>query len=158
MTPAPALIAPRRTQTAAGQRLLRILAGFNLLVLAGVLALGVGQIVAAFQPAWWAVVPAGVIAFLAVHWTLTTLGPLDAHPGAHVVSWVLVAALALLSSPPVGLLVITGAIVSTVGPNLRPHQGRATEGVTPSISATVGDGRPVHGRRRRLPGNATGVV
>ncbi len=102
-------------QTAAGQRLLRILAGFNLLVLAGVLALGVGQIVAAFQPAWWAVVPASVIAFLAVHWILTTLGPLDAHPRAHVVSWILVAALAMLSSPPVGLLVIAGAIVSTVG-------------------------------------------
>ena len=52
------------TETPAGDRLLRILAGFNLLVLAGVLALGVGQIVAAFQSAWWAVVPASVIAFL----------------------------------------------------------------------------------------------
>ena len=103
------------TQTVAGERLLRILAGFNLLVLAGVLALGVGQIVAAFQSAWWAVVPASVIAFIAVHRVLTTLGPLDAHPRAHIASWVLVAALALLSSPPVGLLVITGAIVSTWG-------------------------------------------
>ncbi len=103
------------TQTAAGQRLLRILAGFNLLVLAGVLALGVGQAVAAFQSAWWAVVPASVIAFLVVHRILTTFGPLDAHPRAHIASWVLVAALAALSSPPVGLLVITGAIVSTWG-------------------------------------------
>ena len=39
--------------------------------------------VAAFQSAWWAVVPASVIAFLVVHRILTTLGPLDAHPRVH---------------------------------------------------------------------------
>jgi hypothetical protein len=103
------------TETPAGNRLLQILAGFNLLVLAGVIALGVGQTVAAFQSAWWAVVPASVIAFLVVHRVLTTLGPLDAHPHVHTLSWVLVALLALVSSPPVGLLVITGAIISTLG-------------------------------------------
>jgi hypothetical protein len=99
----------------AGARLLQILAGFNLLVLAGVIALGVGQTVAAFQSAWWAVIPASVIAFLLVHHVLTTLGPLDAHPQVHAASWVLVAALAVLSSPPVGLLVITGVVISTWG-------------------------------------------
>ena len=103
------------TETPAGNRLLRILAGFNLLVLAGVIALGVGQIVAGYQSAWWAVIPAGAIAFLVVHRILTTLGPLDAHPRLHVASWVLVGALAVLSSPPVALLVITGVIVSTLG-------------------------------------------
>jgi hypothetical protein len=92
------------TETPAGNRLLRILAGFNLLVLAGVIALGVGQIVAGYQSAWWAVIPAGAIAFLVVHRILTTLGPLDAHPRLHVASWVLVGALAVLSSPPVALL------------------------------------------------------
>jgi hypothetical protein len=101
--------------TPAGSRLLRILAGFNLLVLAGGIALGVGQAVAAFQSAWWAVIPASLIAFLLVHRMLTTLGPLDAHPRAHVASWVLVGALAATSSPPVGLLVITGVILSTLG-------------------------------------------
>jgi len=103
------------TQTPAGNRLLRILAGFNLLVLAGVLALGVGQIVAGFESAWWAVVPASVLAFLLVHRVLTTLGPLDAHPGVHIVSWVFVAGLAVLTAPPVALLVITGVTVSTLG-------------------------------------------
>ena len=103
------------TETAAGNRLLQILAGFNLLVLAGVIALGIGQIVAEYQSAWWAVVPAGVIAFLVVHRILTTLGPLDAHPHCHTASWVLVGALAVLSSPPIGLLVITGVIISTWG-------------------------------------------
>ena len=103
------------TETPAGARLLQILAGFNLLVLAGVIALGVGQTVAAFQSAWWAVVPASVIAFLLVHRLLTTLGPLDAHPNVHIASWVLVAALAVLSSPPVALLVITGVAISTWG-------------------------------------------
>ena len=93
----------------------RILAGFNVIVLAGVLALGIGQVVATFQSAWWAVVPASLIAFLVVHWLLTTFGPLNARPGVHVVAWVLVAALAVLASPPVGLLVITGAIISTWG-------------------------------------------
>ena len=103
------------TDFPAGARLLQILAGFNLLVLAGVIALGVGQTVAAFQSAWWAVVPASVIAFLLVHRVLTTLGPLDAHPNLHVASWVLVGALAVFSSPPVALLIITGVIISTWG-------------------------------------------
>ena len=103
------------TDSAAGSRLLQILAGFNLLVLAGGIALGVGQAAAAFQSAWWAVIPAGLIAFLVVHRVLTTLGPLDAHPHVHVASWVLVGALAVVSSPPVGLLVITGVIISTWG-------------------------------------------
>jgi hypothetical protein len=103
------------TDTATGSYLLQILAGFNLLVLAGGIALGVGQAVAAFQSAWWAVIPASVIAFLVVHRVLTTLGPLDAHPHVHIVSWVLVGALAVVSSPPVGLLVITGVIISTWG-------------------------------------------
>jgi hypothetical protein len=102
-------------ETGTGDRLLRILAGFNVIVLAGVLALGIGQIVATFQSAWWAVVPASLIAFLVVHWLLTTLGPLNARPGLHVVAWVFVAALAVLASPPVGLLVITGAVISTLG-------------------------------------------
>ncbi len=101
--------------TPAGARLLQILAGFNLLVLAGVIALGAGQTVAAFQSAWWAVGPASVIAFLVVHRVLTAVGPLDAHPQLHIASWVLVGALAALSSPPVALLVITGMIVSTWG-------------------------------------------
>jgi hypothetical protein len=103
------------TQTPAGSRLLQILAGFNLLLLAGALALGVGQIVAGFLAAWWAVVPAGVLAFLLVDQVLTSIGPLDAHPGLHLVSWVLVAGLAVLKSPSVALLVITGVVVSTLG-------------------------------------------
>ena len=103
------------TDTTAGARLLQILAGCNLLVLTGVIALGVGQIVAEYQSAWWAVVPAGVIAFLVVLGILTTLRALDAHPYVHTAGWVLIGALAVLSSPPVGLLVITGVLISTWG-------------------------------------------
>ena len=103
------------THTPAGSRLLRILAGFNLLVLGGVLALGIGQIVAEFQSAWWAVVPASVIGFLVVHRVLTTIGPLDARPGLHIVSWVVIGVLAVLTSPPVALLVVTGVVISTLG-------------------------------------------
>ena len=143
---------------AAGHRLLRILAGFNLLVLAGVIALGVGQTVAAFQSAWWAVVPASVIAFLVVHRILTTLGPLDAHPHVHTLSWVLVAALALLSSPPVGLLVITGAIISTWGRNFvraNASQPLALRLRSPLPWLMAG---AVRRGRRRLSRDATGVV
>jgi hypothetical protein len=101
--------------SASGKRLLRILAGFNLVLLAGVIGVGVGQFVAEYQSAWWAVVPASVVAFVVVLWILTTVGPLNAHPGVHVLAWVVVAVLALLSSPPVGLLVLTGVMISTWG-------------------------------------------
>ena len=98
-----------------GERLLRILAGFNLVLLAGVIGVGVGQFVAEFESAWWAVVPASVVVFVLVLWLLTTVGPLNAHPGLHVLGWVVVVLLALLSSPPVGLLVLTGVMISTWG-------------------------------------------
>ena len=101
--------------SAAGERLLRILAGFNLVLLAGVIGVGVGQFVAEFESAWWAVVPASVVVFVLVLWLLTTVGPLNAHPGVHVLGWVVVGLLALLSSPPVGLLVLTGVMISTWG-------------------------------------------
>jgi hypothetical protein len=128
-------------QQAAGQhapapdRLLRILAGFNLIVLSGAIGLGVGQAVAEFQSAWWAVVPAGLAAFLLVHWVLTTLGPLAARPHAHVAAWILVGALALLSSPPVGVLVITGVIISTWG--RRFVQAKASEPVARTLMSPL---------------------
>ena len=103
------------TSTTAGSRLLRILAGFNVIVLAGVFGVAAGQFVAEFESAWWAVAIASVAAFFLVHRLLTTLGPLTATPRGHAAAWVLVAALALLSSPPVGLLILTGAVISTWG-------------------------------------------
>jgi hypothetical protein len=101
--------------SSSGERLLKILAGFNLVLLAGVIGVGIGQFVAEFESAWWVVVPASVVVFVLALWLLTTVGPLNAHPGVHVLAWVVVALLVLLSSPPVGLLVLTGVMISTWG-------------------------------------------
>ncbi len=94
---------------------LRILAGANLLVLAGVVGLAAGQAVAEFSAPSWAVAVAGVVAALVVHRVLTDLGPLDATPRGHLIAWVVVIVLALLCTPAVGLLVLTGVVISTWG-------------------------------------------
>jgi hypothetical protein len=98
-----------------GGRLLRILAGFNLIVLAGVVGLAAGQFASEFDSAWWLVTGVAVAAFFAVHRVLTTFGPLAARPAAHHVSIALAIVIALLASPPVGLLVFTGILISTWG-------------------------------------------
>lgn len=98
-----------------GGRLLRILAGFNLIVLSGVVGLAAGQFAAGFDSAWWLVTGVGAAAFLAVHRVLITVGPLTARPAAHSGSIVVTIVIALLASPPVGLLALTGALISTWG-------------------------------------------
>jgi len=105
-------------RTTAGDRLLRILAGFNIIVLAGVVGLGVGQIVAEFESAWWVVLLASLAAFALVHLLLTSVGPLSATPRGHLAAWVIVAAVAIICSPPVAVLIIAGVVISTWGRRL----------------------------------------
>lgn len=105
-----------RDRAALGDRAVRVIAGFNNLVLsavAGLVAVRVLESLVTYEP--WVVfivwlVAAGITDWVLVHW-----GPLRWGPKAHFLAWVVVAAAALFVSAPVGLLVVGAVAVSTLG-------------------------------------------
>jgi hypothetical protein len=146
----------------------QVVAGFNILVIAGLVALGANRLASLFvtkllqSGATWLAVVVGGLVLLATWWALTHLGPLPWHPGeeiararsrlskrraerrgetatapapppppprpaqetrketrkwrpAHVTLWVLVALASLFASAPVGVLLLTGVILTGCG-------------------------------------------
>ena len=103
-------------QSPLGDRAVRVVAGFNNLVLSAVAGLTVARFVEwLFPDAWWAILVAGLAAGFGADWVMVRWGPLRWGPGAHGVVWLIVVAAALFVSAPVGLLVIAGIAVSTLG-------------------------------------------
>jgi hypothetical protein len=105
-----------------GDGAVRIVAGFNLLVLAVLISLGLARGLEAILPsAWWsslgsyAFLGAWLMFFLATHQLLIRANPLRFGPRVHGLPWVVIAVGALLASAPIGVLVLTGVAVSTLG-------------------------------------------
>lgn len=122
---------PARPESAPiGETGVRIVAGFNILILAAVIAsavaVGVDELLI---EAWWAIVPCWAIMFLASHYLLMRWGPLRWGAALDGGSWALIAAVALFASAPLGVLVLTGIAISTLGRALcrlaRPRSVRA---------------------------------
>ena len=95
--------------------------GFNILIGAGLIAIGVGQAVQkafvthAYQTgASWVAVLVGILVFAGAWFVLTKVDP-RVKPRVHLTVWVLVGLAALFASAPVGVLLLTGAVVATVG-------------------------------------------
>jgi hypothetical protein len=99
-----------------GETGVRIVAGFNVMILSALVAsaaaVGVEEL---FTQTWWAIIACWVLAFLALHYVLTRFGPLQWGPYLHGGVWVLIAAVALFASAPLGVLVLTGTAISTAG-------------------------------------------
>ncbi|MGH2896864.1 MAG: hypothetical protein ACRDPM_26845 [Solirubrobacteraceae bacterium] len=99
---------------------LQVVAGFNILIIAGLIAIGAGRLASLFvtrayqADADWLAVVVGALIFAAAWFLLTKFGPL-LKPGLHVVVWVAVALAALFASAPVGVLLLTAAVVATAG-------------------------------------------
>ena len=92
------------------------MAGFNNLVLSAVAGLAVARLFEALFPdTWWAILGAGILSGLAVSRVLARWGPLRWGPWFHGIAWMVVAAIALFVSAPIGLLLIAGIAVSTIG-------------------------------------------
>jgi hypothetical protein len=105
----------RISATPPGERALKVLAGFNQLVLTGVVGLAAGQFVAEYDNTWWLVSLASLIAAVLVYLVLTRLGPLGLRPSVHGVAIAATVLVTLLASPPVGLLLLSGLVISTWG-------------------------------------------
>lgn len=118
---------PKRLEPAPlGDWAVRVVAGFNILVLAALIAVGVGRLAGALIAGdQWIGVVVGAIAFLLVHWTLTRSSPLLLDSRIHAVIWAAVALATLFASAPVGVLVLTSVGIATLGRALarlpQPH-------------------------------------
>lgn len=100
---------------------LQVVVGVNILIGAGLIAIGVGQAVQtafvthAYQAgAGWLAALIGILVFAGAWFVLSKVDP-GVKPRVHLAVWVLVGLAALFASAPVGVLLLTGAIVATVG-------------------------------------------
>ena len=113
---------PRRdrddTRTAPlGENAVRILAGFNLAVLCGVVtAIVVTTVDRILTSSPWVLVPLGLVVFGGIYTLLTNWGPLKVGHRTHAAIWVLVALVAaVVTTLPLGLLILVGVAISTLG-------------------------------------------
>jgi hypothetical protein len=108
-----------------GDWAVRLIAGFNIGILAALMGIGVARLVELALPAgwWWVGLIVGILVFLLVRWGLTRVSPLMFDARLHALVWLLVALLALFASAPVGVLALTGVVLSTFGRKL----GRLTQ-------------------------------
>jgi len=95
-----------------GERAVRTVAGFNVLVLAALIGLAVARVVDLLFPNWAAVVAFFAVAAVAV-WRLATWGPL--HWRSHVAAIALAAVVTFFASAPIGVLVLSSVAVAALG-------------------------------------------
>jgi hypothetical protein len=102
-----------------GDWAVRVVAGFNIMLLSALIGLGVARFVGAVIPiARWVGVVVGVLVFLLARWLLTRVSPLVFDARVHGVIWAAVAVSTLFASAPVGVLVLTAVAVATLGRSL----------------------------------------
>jgi hypothetical protein len=98
-----------------GDRVVRIVAGFNVLLIAIVFGLAAGRLADVIPGASWITLVVAVLVALAIWGALTHFGPLFWRPWMHVVAWILVAAAVVLVAAPLGLLLAGSVAVATFG-------------------------------------------
>jgi hypothetical protein len=99
-----------------GDPTVRILAGFNILVIAGVVGLAAARIAELVLPhTWWVILGVWALGLLAVHWVLTELGPLWWRPWVQALASAVVVLAAAFVAAPLEILILTGTGLSTAG-------------------------------------------
>ncbi|MBV8218622.1 MAG: hypothetical protein JO325_09165, partial [Solirubrobacterales bacterium] len=111
---------PKPLETAPlGDFAVRIIAGFNIMVLSALIGLLVARFVAGAVPiAGWVGVVIGVVVFFGVRWVLTRVSPLVFDARIHAVVWGVVAVAAVFAAAPIGVIVLTAVGVATLGRSL----------------------------------------
>jgi hypothetical protein len=100
-----------------GDTAVRVLAGVNIAMLCGVVAaIAVTTVDRLLISSLWVLVPLGIVVFGGMYILLTKWGPLKVGHRAHAGIWVLVALVAaLFTTLPLGLLILIGVTISTLG-------------------------------------------
>ena len=100
-----------------GENAVRILAGFNIGVLSGVVtAIVVTAVERILTDSPWVLVPVGIVLFLGIYLLLTDWGPLKVGHRTHAGIWAVMALIAaLLTTLPLGVLILVGVAISTAG-------------------------------------------
>jgi hypothetical protein len=130
-------------QAPLGDWAVRIIAGFNIMVLSALLALGVARGVGAAIPlVRWVGVLIGVAVFFLARWLLTRVSPIVLGSRFHGVVWAVVAVAALFASAPVGVLLLTAVGIATLGRSLarlpQPHSpGQFLRSPLPWVLLTI---------------------
>jgi hypothetical protein len=107
-----------------GDAYVRVIAGFDVGVIAATLALALARVVRtlvdqAFPPApWWDLLLPWALLTALFAFGLSRLGPLWGNRFFHTALWVVVIVVALVSSAPIGLLLLTWAAVASLGRTL----------------------------------------
>jgi hypothetical protein len=97
----------------------RVVAGYNMVVIAAVVGLLAARVVEwLFSSAWWLIIGAWVVGFLLASQSLARRSWLQRSLGVHVLLWMFVALAAVFVSAPLGLLLLAGIAVATVGRQL----------------------------------------
>jgi hypothetical protein len=110
---------PRRAPTPQ-ERMVRVIAGFNVGVLAAALGLVAGRfaktLIDQWQPGhWWALLAPWALFTILAALALAAVNPLRGGRLVHGVLWLAVIVVAMFTSAPVGLLVLTWAGIGTFG-------------------------------------------
>jgi hypothetical protein len=116
-----------------GDRFVRVIAGFDVGVIAATFALALARVLRTFidqawSPGpWWDLLLPWALLTALFAFGLARLGPLWGNRLFHAALWVAVIVVALVSSAPIGLLLLTWAAVASLGRQygkLRSQQGR----------------------------------
>jgi hypothetical protein len=112
--------APVGGRLAPANGVVRVIAGFNVGVLAAALGLVAARLIASlidqWQPGhWWALLAPWALVTIIAALGLAAVNPLRGNRVVHGVLWLFVIAVALLCSAPIGLLVLTWMGIGTFG-------------------------------------------
>jgi hypothetical protein len=122
-----------------GDPFVRVVAGFNVVVLAATLSLAVARIVKPLVDQvdphqWWALLAPWAILTLLASLVLVRVNPLRGGRLVHALLWTFVVAIALLSMAPIGLLILTWAGIATLGRSLGRRQAKPSSKVEFALS------------------------
>ncbi len=111
---------PKPPETAPlGDLAVRIVAGFNIMVLSALIGLVVARFVTSILPiAGWVGGVIGVGVFFGIRWVLTRVSPLFFDARIHGVVWGVVAIAAVFAAAPIGVIVLTAVGAATLGRSL----------------------------------------
>jgi hypothetical protein len=116
-----------------GDRFVRVIAGFDVGVVAGTFALALARVLKTFidqawaPGPWWDLLLPWALLTAVFAFGLARLGPLWGNRLFHAALWIVVIVVALVSSAPIGLLLFTWAGVASLGRQygkVRSQQGR----------------------------------